>query len=243
MNSPSYDKKYFFEDYSKQYGKSYIEDRNTIRDFSFQRLDQISRILKKPLKGLKVLDIGCAYGFFLEAAREKGAIVSGIELVSHAVQYARKKLGLSVEKADLHDYQPLENTYDIISLWYVLEHFEKPDKILSRLALALKPGGVLALSIPNSQGYSALCNLPLFLKERPTDHFFDFSPKAVAFLGRLFGLKLVKIVVKGIHFHRFKARCKMFFWIPDIKIFHQLFSSICRILKIGDTMEVYLQKG
>ncbi len=239
--SSSYNKKYFHDDYKKQYGRTYIEDRVSIRRYSMDRLDQIEKIFGHSLQGLRILDVGCAYGFFLEAARERGAHVEGIEIVDDAVKYAKNTLKLDVRKDDLSHFKPA-GLYDCISLWYVLEHFEHPDVILSHLVASLKPGGILAFSVPNSRGYSQKCDLPSYLRERPSDHYFDFSDKGLQFLGDLFGLVPRRFCQRGIYLSRLKTKCKWLFWIPEYKIFHQLFSLICRILRRGDTMEVYLQQ-
>lgn len=239
----SYDENYFSSKYVDQYGKSYLQDEPNIRKFSQERISVLEKILGQLIKGKAVFDVGCAFGFFLDECRKKGAKVSGLEIISGAVQYARRILHLTVQCQDLAHFHPVRNSYDIIGLWYVLEHFKDPDKILLKLTQSLKPGGLLAISVPHSRGYSYLCDMKTALKERPTDHYFDFSIKSFRFISRLYGLKMVKIVVRGIHWTRFKQRCRLFSWFPEGKIFHQLFSSICRILRIGDTMEVYLRKG
>jgi 2-polyprenyl-3-methyl-5-hydroxy-6-metoxy-1,4-benzoquinol methylase len=239
----SYNKEYFSGKYEAQYGKSYLQDEPNIRNFARERIIVLEKILGHPLKGSDLLDAGCAFGFFLDESRKRGATVTGLELIPDAVRYARRRLHLKVLHEDLATFSPLRNSYDVITLWYVLEHFKDPDRILLRMTQALRPGGILALSVPHSRGYSFLCDMKSALKERPRDHYFDFSIRSFKFIARLYGLRVVKIVVRGIHWTRFRQRCRLFSWLPDGKIFHQLFSSICRILRLGDTMEVYLRKG
>ncbi|MBN1868983.1 MAG: class I SAM-dependent methyltransferase [Candidatus Omnitrophica bacterium] len=102
-----------------------------------------------PKKG-SLLEIGCSYGLFLDIARERGWQVSGIELSSSSRFYAEKTYGLTVYNNKLNE-TPLfkENTFDVVALWHVLEHFPNPLMELKNINFCLKPGGIVALALPN----------------------------------------------------------------------------------------------
>lgn len=92
-----------------------------------------------------LLDVGCATGDFLIAAKDCGYQAEGIELSKWSSQVARDR-GLTVYQ------EPLEllaarsaGKYDIITLWGVIEHFARPDLEMNHIRGLLKPGGILAM--------------------------------------------------------------------------------------------------
>ncbi len=77
--SPSahYSDEYFGEQYKKQYGCSYLEDEQRLRFVARRRLGLLQRYLKP---GAKILEIGSAFGFFLDEAKKAGYESRGLEL-------------------------------------------------------------------------------------------------------------------------------------------------------------------
>jgi len=96
----------------------------------------------------KILDVGCATGVFLDGMRSQGWVTFGIEPSEGAANYARQRLGLNVVTADWESATP-PSSVDVVTMWDVLEHMADPRGALAKAALALKPGGVLVLSLPN----------------------------------------------------------------------------------------------
>lgn len=97
----------------------------------------------------RLLDVGCATGSFLEAARRQGWTVEGLELGQASAAYARDVLGLTVREASLYDAEPGDGRFDAIVFLEVIEHLEDPPAALARLYRWLRPGGLLLLSTPN----------------------------------------------------------------------------------------------
>ena len=99
--SLSYDRDYFINEYREQYGKTYLEDYGNIYHLSMTRLDTILELLA--VDGwLSLLDIGCAAGFFLKAAKDRGiTTLLGIEISSYAAGYCRSTFGIDVIESPL----------------------------------------------------------------------------------------------------------------------------------------------
>ncbi len=102
----------------------------------------------------RLLDVGCADGFFLELARSDGWEVAGVEISGPMAEETARRLGVpivtSIEKL------PDDVVYDAITLWEVVEHCREPVAELRRFAQRLRPGGALMLSTPNVGHWQAM---------------------------------------------------------------------------------------
>jgi 2-polyprenyl-3-methyl-5-hydroxy-6-metoxy-1,4-benzoquinol methylase/spore coat polysaccharide biosynthesis predicted glycosyltransferase SpsG len=235
--SVSYEREYFFDAYKRQYGKTYLEDFPAIKASGKKRL----AIIKSLLRGRgNLLDIGCAYGPFLAAARDEGFTVAGIDPAQDAVRYVQETLGITAIQGYFPDISQ-SSPYSVITLWYVIEHFTGCGKALAAINTMLEPGGLLAFSSPNYSGISGCSNLRTFLKNSPADHYTIWSrgscKKALSFAG--FTVK--KIIVSGHHPERFpligrfaKSKKSPFYWLLLL---------ISKLLHLGDTFEVYARKN
>jgi len=97
-------------------------------------------------RGGKLFEIGCAYGYFLDLARCHYD-ASGIDICEAAVRYATTKLGVDAICGDLLELPDAHHSdIDLICMWDVIEHLERPDQYLEAARQRLKPGGVLALT-------------------------------------------------------------------------------------------------
>ena len=96
-----------------------------------------------------LLDVGCSYGFFLEAARVAGWKAVGLEPAPLPADYARRESGLEVHSATIAA-APLEpGSFDLVSFLDSFEHHVTPREALAAAARWLKPGGRIYLKLPN----------------------------------------------------------------------------------------------
>ncbi len=225
-----YKKEYFTEEYKKQYGVTYLNDRENIIKLADKRLKIILKYIKSENKNL--LDIGCAYGFFLEKAREKGFDVAGIEIEKKAAIYAKKKLNLNVINKNFFDVK-MNKKFDVITMWYVMEHFDSPERVLQKLITFLKPNGMICISVPNGNGSFYKFNRNKWLSIHPDAHFFDYSIKSLKILFKKFNLKLIKRKITGIHPERIGI---------TNKFLQRLCIPIFKSFNLGDTMELYFKQ-
>ena len=93
----------------------------------------------------RLLDVGCAAGFFLTEARAHYE-VQGVELSTWSSAYARDRLHLPVFTGTLQDAHLPADHFDVVTLWDVIEHVPEPVPVLAAAARVLKPGGRLVLS-------------------------------------------------------------------------------------------------
>jgi SAM-dependent methyltransferase len=96
----------------------------------------------KTTKELKLLDIGCGFGAFLSFANQAGFDVTGVEIDKKIAQAAREN-GFVVYDDFLENLALPDNSFDVITLWDVIEHVPDPVSLLTECHRLLRPGGVL----------------------------------------------------------------------------------------------------
>lgn len=121
---------------------NYVADRPAIRRNAARALTEFESLTR----GRRLLDVGCATGFFLEAARERGWNVRGLEVSKYASEYARSELGLPVDTASIQAPPAGLPRFDVITLWDIIEHLNRPDQALGHIHSLLDEGGLLAIS-------------------------------------------------------------------------------------------------
>ncbi|MBN1271859.1 MAG: class I SAM-dependent methyltransferase [Candidatus Aminicenantes bacterium] len=100
----------------------------------------------------RVLDVGCATGNFLDAMRRYGGWQPvGVEPNRQASIYARERLGLEVFTGTLEEAGFEDNSFDVVTMWDVLEHVTDPQATLQEVARVLRIGGILVMSLPNPE--------------------------------------------------------------------------------------------
>jgi len=97
----------------------------------------------------QMVDVGCATGTFLEGMRQRGWQVQGVELIPEAANYARQRLGLEVFTGTLEAAKFPDASFDLVTMWDVLEHVYDPRQALQEVQRILKPGGWFVFSIPD----------------------------------------------------------------------------------------------
>jgi len=127
-------------------GREYLDYRADERLFKRTFRKRLRRLLRyRP--GGRLLEIGSAYGFFLDLARHHFDVV-GFEPNHEAARYARDHFGVDVRTDDFLQIDPTEfgEPFDIAVMWDVIEHLERPDLFVARIAELSRPGAVLALT-------------------------------------------------------------------------------------------------
>lgn len=237
-----YGKAYFFEEYQKQYGKTYLDDFESIRKQGERRMKEICSLYQdKKLLPKKVLDIGCAYGPFLAAAAQAGWRCYGTDISEDAVTYVRDTLGFQAVTAS---YPALDTdelgsrTFGAVTMWFVIEHFENLDKVLSTTAELLPKGGIFAFGTPAGHGVSGTYSPDVFYAQSPSDHYSIWDRKTCRKILSKYGFRVVKIVSTGHHAERFPLKKRAAAGTAA----YRMLTAFSRMCHLGDTFEVYCVK-
>lgn len=115
-----------------------------------RKLNLVNRLSAKG----KLLDVGCGTGYFLDSCKTDGWDTTGIEPGKQAREYAISKFGLNVlEEEKLNTLTP--HSFDVITMWHVLEHVPFLNERVAELKQLLKPGGTLIVAVPNRTSHDA----------------------------------------------------------------------------------------
>ena len=114
----------------------------------FRRHKLRIKLIKKFKNSGNLFDIGVGWGHFTYTAKKMGFDVDGIEISETMHHYATNDLNLRIEKGSFYEIPIKENFYDIITLWDVLEHLEKPLEVLKKANRMLKYDGIIVIQVP-----------------------------------------------------------------------------------------------
>jgi SAM-dependent methyltransferase len=190
-----FDPKVLYEKYYRNeiasrfnFGVEYI-----IRLFRFFRAFKIFTIYPK---ARSILDIGSGRGFLLYYLKKyygyKNAI--GTQVSKSAVEFSRNKLGLEIYDGDLLELSLGNSSFDIISIWQVLEHVAKPEKYIEEIYNLLAASGKLIVEVPNFNSWTRKLTGKYWLGLDLDYHITFFTPES---LSRL--LKKYNFTIKTIH--------------------------------------------
>ena len=143
----------------------------------------------QPNKG-RILDIGAGTGDFLWTAQENGWQTIGVEPSLRAKEIAINK-GISFVENTI----TLENnSFDVITMWHVLEHVPDLDFQIKELKRLLKPTGTLIVAVPNYKSFDAKHYGTFWAAYDVPIHFWHFSKKAIQILFQKENMKLEKVL-------------------------------------------------
>ena len=160
----------------------YIYARTIMLRYKFKQL----KPFVKPLD--KLLDIGCGAGSFLSFMNKKNFNVFGVENNTTALEIcAKKKLKVYNSLETLSD-----KSFDIVTLWHVLEHLAKPEEVIANIHNLLTSNGVLVLAVPNFSSHDRLHYQHNWAALDVPRHRWHFTPEGLEQMLSKAGFKLQK---------------------------------------------------
>ncbi|NLX23196.1 MAG: class I SAM-dependent methyltransferase [Phycisphaerae bacterium] len=186
------------------YGGDYFtggEYLDYLADEAFFRKNFHRRLagLRRQCGGGRLLEIGAAYGFFLDLAREYYTAV-GFELNPDAVRHAQQVLGLDMRSVDFLAATPgdLGGPVDVTVMWDVIEHLERPDRVLAHIATLSRPGALLCLTTGDIGSSLARLRGPKWRMIHPPSHLHYFDRGTITRLLANCGFRVVDVRAVGV---------------------------------------------
>lgn len=172
----------------------FYEDLQTGPPYYVDDKWDFSEALKDFTAGQTLIELGCGPGAFLAKARDAGICAVGTEYNSNALHQAREK-GLTVYSLN-DDLTHLRESFDAAVSFHVLEHVRDPLAFLQTLADYVKPGGHIAVSVPNKFG--AIRYVRPCASDMPPHHATHWSTKTLAAAGEHCGLRPLRFAYEPL---------------------------------------------
>ena len=170
-----YDEGYWSSDSAKDRGYSdYRADAPLYLRTYRRRVSVIRRHFARPGR---VLDVGCAAGYFLKVMQEEGWEVTGVEPSDAIRPQAAERLGAErVRGGLLHEQGFEDGSFDLITLWDVIEHIPDFVGALEEVRRLLAPGGKLLIETQNVASRAARVLGKKWQHYKHAEHIYHFNP-------------------------------------------------------------------
>jgi 2-polyprenyl-3-methyl-5-hydroxy-6-metoxy-1,4-benzoquinol methylase len=188
-----YQRSYFFGD---EYS-NYLEDRSIIEKNFAGRLATLRRFLSSSHRSL--FEIGCAYGFFLNAVRASFESVEGIDVSEEAVRFATQELGIPVLGGDLLDADLSGRSFDVVCLWDTIEHLAAPRQYLEKISAHMPAGSLVAITTGDIGSLNARLQRGRWRLIHPPTHLHYFTRRSLTRLLERCGFRVVHAEHCGVY--------------------------------------------
>lgn len=208
-----------------------------------QRLNLIKTKLNKPAAQIKLLDLGCSSGAFLEAARSMNFQAEGVEPAAQAAQTAITK-GFTVHIGLIEDLNLPANSFDVITLFEVIEHVPEPVQMLNACAALLKPGGLIMIGTGNTNSWTVKTmrtRWDYFDMSKHGGHISFYNKNSMRMLAQLCNLRVVYLRTRALKFFEKNTTSKFIYKLT--KLGSELLSLPAKWFNCGHDMLVILQKS
>lgn len=182
------------------------KQRKFVQLFLVPRYRYALHLIQSYQSGGRLLDVGCGTGEFMDEAARAGFSVFGVEPSKTAFLIAKQKH--PVVRGELEDIGLKASSFNVVTLWSVLEHILDPFSFLMKIRFILEDEGILALRLPSSRGVLPLAALGLYRTSagrirRPLaaiyqlkwhyKHFYCYHPKNLGLLLKKCGFSILHI--------------------------------------------------
>lgn len=177
---------------------SHSDTKKGLMAFVYQLVRKLTikskiRLIQKYRTSGALLDIGCATGQFINQIRKSNWSVTGIEPDEKTRNYAISEFGLDVYPENYLN-QISQATFDVITMWHVLEHVSDLNNRMEQLKLLLKPDGIIILAVPNCNSYDAKKYHKFWAGYDLPRHLYHFTKSDFSNLAKKYGFTIVNIL-------------------------------------------------
>jgi SAM-dependent methyltransferase len=164
---------------------------------------KISQLLDKPAQDIRLLDVGCSSGAFLDSASRLGFRAEGVEPAPKAAQSAIQA-GFRVHSGTLQSAGFASGSFDALTLFEVIEHLKSPLELLKGCRRILQPKGILLIGTGNAASWTASfmkSRWQYFHIEHHGGHISFFNPLSMRLLAERTGFTLQSLETSNVRFY------------------------------------------
>ena len=180
-----------------------VREMTRRRAVARRRLQTLTRLLGKTPADIRLVDVGCSRGQFVDFATQAGFVAEGVEPAAKIAAAAREA-GLNVRTGLLEEQRYTDATFDAAALFEVVEHLREPLPLLQECRRILKPGGMLIISTGNAASWTVGAmgaRWDYFHIEKDGGHISFFNPRSIALLAQNAGFRVERIETARVKFH------------------------------------------
>jgi 2-polyprenyl-3-methyl-5-hydroxy-6-metoxy-1,4-benzoquinol methylase len=218
---------------------NYHDELHDPQSAAFARMSGVAQrhldIVRKRSSGGRLLDVGCSTGLFLDKAHQAGFDGTGVEFSAESAGFARAQFGLSVTTGSIHDITNVRDSFDIVTMFDVIEHVPDPIADMRVAYDLLKPGGLFILSTPNIDGLFPRLSYPLakmlayWPHPEPPHHLYQFSVRTLGGMLRKSGFAVGEVDHLNIDLSYSFGTLRTFMESPKILAYALIFAPIAKI--------------
>lgn len=186
-----YGEKYWASEAAKAHGYTdYRSERPLYKKTYAKRMAVVKRHFQSPGR---VLDVGCAAGYFLEVMKENGWDVTGLEPSDSIRERAAEALGADNVRGGLLGQVDFgDQRFDLITMWDVIEHIPDPVAAVREVKKLLAPGGKFLIETQNIDSRAAKTLGPKWQHFKHFEHIYHFNAKTLGDVLTRGGFKMVE---------------------------------------------------
>lgn len=172
----------------------YISERRGFEKTFEKRLEKIESFVKPG----RILDVGCAFGFFLSVARRRGWDAYGVDLSASSCRYAREELGLQAIHATLKEAGFSSEYFDAAIMNDVFEHLSDPSAELLEVHRVLNPGGYLFIVTQDINSLIVRLLGSRWPQYKPREHLYYFTRDTLRSILERSNFSVIQIESEGL---------------------------------------------
>jgi 2-polyprenyl-3-methyl-5-hydroxy-6-metoxy-1,4-benzoquinol methylase len=207
-----------------------------------QIVKRIERFLSRDRNGIRLLDVGCSNGAFISSAQSLGIDAEGVEPAEAPAQAAMES-GLIVHQGFLQDIHLPDASFDVVTLFEVLEHLKDPLTLLKECHRVLRQGGLLVIRTGNTDSWSAH-----YMKDRweyfsiseHGGHVSFFNPVSMGKLAERSGFSVESLKTHRVSFYQ-KGEIPFLIYRPA-KLLAEMLNTPSTWFGKGHELQVFLRK-
>lgn len=187
---PDYEEKYWrWQRQEREYSYESMQEANT----TF--IECVKRHADTALDSPTVLDCGCGLGYLQRMVESEGWNTIGVDISRTAVNIADASSAGDVAVMDVDGSIGCDDgSFDLVSMFDIIEHLETPYRTLREVNRVLVPGGIVAIHCPNANAIGRVLNRSTWFGEKDETHKYMFTPYSLSFLVQRTGFEVLNVV-------------------------------------------------